>query len=141
MGERTRTSLEPHSNLTRTATERLCELLDERGVGWSGFWVKDMPATQFRFGGMGWTATEHKSGKLYLTSTNLTPEQAIGATLGRGTCHMTMRENIRGYAYLDTYECSECGEQVERGTVMGVSEPPRFCCGCGRKVVDDGKTA
>lgn len=53
----------------------------------------------------------------------------------RKTCHMVLRDDLRGYAYQDTYECDVCGEQIERGTVMGKSEPPRFCCGCGAEVV------
>lgn len=61
----------------------------------------------------------------------------LNATLESGTCHMVLREDIRGHAYQDTYECSECGEDVVRETCMGESEPPRFCPNCGRKVVGE----
>lgn len=62
--------------------------------------------------------------------------QAVEATLGRETCQMTLRDDIRGHAYQDTYECSECGEQVIQETCMGESEPPKFCPNCGREVVE-----
>ena len=82
-------------------------------------------------GGCGWKVTDHDSycpecgGALH--------EYALGAR----TCHMVLREDIRGHAYQDTYECSECGEEVVRETCMGESEPPNYCPNCGRKVVDE----
>ena len=51
-----------------------------------------------------------------------------------GTCHMVLREDIRGHAYQDIYECSECGEEVVRETCMNESEPPNFCPNCGKVV-------
>lgn len=59
------------------------------------------------------------------------------ATPGRGTCRMILRDDIRGHAYQDIYECSVCGEQVIRETYMGESEPPRYCPNCGREVVSE----
>jgi len=53
------------------------------------------------------------------------------ATVGTGTCHITLREDIHDGAYHDVYECSRCGEQMSVGTVMGKSEPPNFCIRCG----------
>lgn len=53
------------------------------------------------------------------------------------TCHMALREDLRGHAFQDTYECDRCGEQVIRETYMGESEPPRFCPNCGRKAVSE----
>ena len=47
---------------------------------------------------------------------------------------MILREDIRGHAYQDTYECSVCGEFVIRETYMDESEPPRYCPNCGREV-------
>lgn len=64
--------------------------------------------------------------------------QAVEVTLGREVCHMTLRDDMRGHAYQDVYECSECGEQVVRETYMGESEQPKFCPSCGREVVADG---
>ena len=52
------------------------------------------------------------------------PEQAIAATLGRGTCHKVL--DFDGAAWI----CSECGEHIG---------PRRwnFCPNCGRKVMDE----
>ena len=72
----------------------------------------------------------------------LTPEQAIEATLGRGTCHV----DVLNTGDCAGYECSEyimhcngCGHEFghvlynEDGDVW-MSEPPNYCPNCGRKV-------
>ena len=62
------------------ATERLCALLDERGV----FWEKGVGGITTCVGD--WCFVEYPNGKLAATcEPTLTPEQAIEATLGRGT--------------------------------------------------------
>lgn len=124
-----------------TATERLRALLDERGVEWKAA-KAPLPVTSWHGAhGFKFTAMNPYGVTDYLlvqTNTldewpHLTPEQAIAATLGRGTCRMCKR---KGYdrEHLHHYECSECGEEVLRSSVMGESEPPRFCPECGRKV-------
>lgn len=62
------------------------------------------------------TATD----ELRLAVYNLTPAQAIEATLGRGTCKLTMN-GTNG-----CFGCSECLENI----------PPlaNFCPNCGREV-------
>ncbi len=50
-------------------------------------------------------------------------EQAIAATLGRGTCSDVSANPLR-------FECSECG-----GLSLDIS--PRFCPCCGREVVSE----
>lgn len=74
-----------------TATERLRQLLDERGVEWSNDFAA-MPRSNYtRFepdSGMLVNMWEN-GGKLGIdasTDYRFTPEQAIDATLGRGTC-------------------------------------------------------
>lgn len=59
------------------------------------------------------------------------------AALGRGTCRMELAdmEDLRGPAFTDIYACSECGGEVMVSTVMGESEPPKWCPNCGRRVV------
>lgn len=71
--------------------------------------------------------------RLFVEMQLATPEQAIEATLGRGTCRMELPD-LRGPAYTDVYVCSECGGEVMVGTVMGVSDVPKWCPWCGRKV-------
>lgn len=66
------------------------------------------------------------------------PEQAIAATLGAGTCHAIISDNLTesegmGDAWAD---CSECGHLLFVLTDLN-SEPPNYCPNCGRKVVDE----
>ena len=61
-----------------------------------------------------------------------TPEQAIAATLGAGTC-----KNMDSDTDAEWFTCSECN------TELRVHEPfdafsIHYCPNCGRKVVDDG---
>ena len=122
-----------------TATERLRQLLDERGVGWrrTPHYSSESMDNETVFCGIGieWLASDHLNGRLGLRALKyeVTPEQAVEATLGRGTCRMTLAD-LRGPAYTDVYECSECGHQTMVYTVMDESEPPRYCPECGRKV-------
>lgn len=127
-----------------TATEELRALLDERGVKWGNIRRDGSESnflTEYQFDDNGGKAVviERAIGgglSVEIHRYNLTPAQAVEATLRRGECHMTLRDDIRGHAYQDTYECSECGEQVTRDTFMGESEPPKFCPNCGREVVE-----
>ena len=116
-----------------TATERLCELLDERGVKYKHrdmfgkhvvHWGSPMVnGAMFTDGGK-WAE---------LVVENPTPEQAIEATLGRGTCHID-------YHFGEWY-CTGCGVMV------GTHDPSSelcidgnaielwsYCPNCGRKV-------
>ena len=123
-----------------TATDELRRMLDERGVEhFDGFectfWGDTVLARRdgscpiYRF-----SATEVADG-VSVHLLRVSPEQAIEATLGRGTCHI----NLLGM----DYQCSGCGE------VVGSADPTdelhidgnaidmwRFCHNCGREVVD-----
>lgn len=133
-----------------TATEKLRRLLDERGVKWRAWdgvhpitvWHDEQCVYEYMERTLLNGAKPHTgevldgTGRLEAVIHVCTPEQAITATLGVGTCHMELTE-LRGPAYTDVYLCSECGEEVMVGTVMGESERPKWCPWCGRKVVDD----
>lgn len=129
-----------------SATERLRAMLGERGVRWediSGFGVA---ATKWRSGdGSPCTALESDKrpllgvpdGKLSVEA-NLTPEQAVEATLGRGTCEILgyddgYDEGVDGemYQYADARHFLSCGHEVY-GSIT-----PKYCPECGRKVVDE----
>ena len=126
-----------------TATERLRELLDERGVEWAApdeSWNQDS-ITYWKVGSIKWVAFESENGTLWLNCnsvTDLTPSQAIAATLGAGTCHD--KGNI------ERFICSECGCRLDlqdddweanMWLDNGVPMVPRFCPNCGVKVVDE----
>lgn len=64
-------------------------------------------------------------------------EQAIAATLGRGTCHAIISDNLNesegmGDAWAN---CSECGHLLFVLTDP-TSEPPNNCPNCGRRIVE-----
>lgn len=60
---------------------------------------------------------------------HLTPEQAIAATLGTGTCHIKPWKMERDTGF---YDCMEC----ECGYVSDVSDWAKwhFCPNCGRRI-------
>ena len=119
---------------SKHSIERLCELLDERNVeyGWDTntvYWDGN--------DGVPWTADLYFGSNLSLFSPRCTPEQVIEATLGRGTCHIRVFDNLaesdgNGDVWL---ECDECHWQMDYAEAP--SMPLKFCPNCGRKVVDN----
>lgn len=131
-----------------TATDELRRMLDERGVEHTD---AEDGHTQHTW----WSDGDHEigasnSGKR-LAVYNLTPEQAIAATLGRGTC----RNVAESDEYSDRpFTCSECGARgpmgngtyhiasswaMEDGTHVFADSWPvwKYCPNCGRKVVGE----
>lgn len=113
-----------------SATERLRALLDERGVEWcdDGYpttctvWVSD---------GIVWHGL-WRDDCIELIA-HLTPEQAVAATLGAGTCHDTSG----GIYSPGHWTCSACGfvsPSIYKLDLMG-SPLYHYCPNCGRKVV------
>lgn len=106
-----------------SATDELRRLLDERGVrhydtpNGTCWGYLEMPL----HGRMYTHYAVEVDDLLCVDSHCLTPEQAIDATLGRGTCHDTALEG-------EWFECSECG------TVRQLIHP-RYCPACGKRVV------
>lgn len=117
-----------------TATEELRRLLDERGVKWMPIaWNPKKETFYHTSDGVGFCADEYTDGVRIYTDATITPEQAIDATLGRGTCHAVfevdaMSEDER----VGEYVCSECGETF--GDVR--DQPPNYCPNCGARVVE-----
>ena len=122
-----------------TATDELRRMLDERGVKWCpSAWDRSTETYWKTADGNGCLATQGET-KLRLSFADyLTPEQAIEATLGRGTCHPVANDNLTesegtGDAWAD---CSECGHPLCVLTDPS-SQMPNYCPNCGAKVVDD----
>lgn len=99
------------SEVRATATDRLRALLDERGVEWrERVYCKHSVTTFWHASGVRWHYRENRFGELRLHADDLTPEQAVEATLGRGECHV-VREQVPmpdGGAR-EKWSCSECG--------------------------------
>lgn len=112
-----------------SAIDELRKLLDERGVKWDGktykeatFWNDDINMA---------VASEGIDGKLWV-SQNLTPAQAVEATLGRGECH-----NVGYYLDQTRFYCSACDYNGwVKHAADGVDRIPAYCPNCGRKVVE-----
>lgn len=124
-----------------TATERVCELLDERGVEHGAL---NSIVTTWTGGVCSWIAIEDKDGlAIAVYRDYLTPEQAIAATLGScsrpcnctngGRTDGTCKNCASGY---DDFSCSECGYQHNSEHGDGDGERWHFCPNCGRRVVD-----
>ena len=138
-----------------TATEELRRMLDYRGVEWKATkGAMDTIWTHWdMFTGHRVHAMDNEDGTVRICGEyDVTPEQAIAATLGscnctngertNGTCHMRLayeEEDADGFIWPDHYECSACGANVNGIMPSYDTEvPPRFCPNCGRKVVGDG---
>lgn len=112
-----------------SATDVLLRLLDERGVEHydgteSTLW--DYEQTSDSTGCYRCSADEIRDGFVNVWMHHLTPQQAIDATLGRGTCR-----DVGRYAFV----CSECGwASDEPHHVLG-GFWPKYCPECGRAVV------
>ena len=111
-----------------SATERLSALLTERGVEWRG----GLPSETIVSEPIDALCVERPDGRMHVYFRSyLTPEQAVAATLGAGTCHI----DLVGYTEReDRYQCRSCGwsMSVRRGTWPRLG----YCPNCGRKVVE-----
>ena len=113
------------------ATDKLRRMLDERGVEWrpSGDYYCKNVITHWNTGSIHWTAFELECEEnlcLNCTSTtDLTPAQAIEATLGPETCHDI---GDRG-----DFRCSSCLVEWQDANNHNF----RFCPSCGAKVVGE----
>ena len=118
-----------------SATERLRALLTERGVEWWQSantlgcvftrWYSPLFGDEV-------CAMENGEEGLVLFDHFVTPEQAIAATLGRGTCHNAAP------SYLD-FLCSECGfvHYHSDENDSGDGNEWHYCPSCGAEVVDE----
>ena len=116
-----------------TATERLRQLLDERGVEWSDLDTRTGEpsdyVTDWNVPDAGWAVAREIGGYLSYTwvmGERPTPEQAVEATLGRGTCHVAYKHPE--YPCSDDEICSECGASFYCYAEVN------FCPTCGRRV-------
>nr|AHF24260.1 hypothetical protein [uncultured bacterium Contig1770] len=139
-----------------SATDRLRELLDERGVEWKEhrhtlagsmaiqretLWSKPIDNTNGRPIPHIYhcRATEMGDGRLFLEAQSVTPEQAIEATIGGGDVrdevHIARLSN--GFQCDGSvWRCCKCGAFFTNYTDLTTHHKPRFCPNCGAKVVE-----
>lgn len=127
-----------------TATDELRRMLDERGVEYfkheDGEPLRklekaDEPATSWHMGGASVCAVPIEGSDLFdLWIDHCTPEQAIDATLGRGTCEV--EESWRGESEMVEYRCTACDEYIAVEVVKPYgAQRPNYCPNCGRRCV------
>lgn len=129
-----------------TATDELCRMLDERGVKWSATVgaIGTIWTHWDAFNGQRIHAMDNDDGTVEIFDQwNLTPAQAIAATLGTGTCRKvylveTSDELIESWfpfgLYLHREAAEDCAEALRReddGVLC-------FARVSELKVVDDG---
>lgn len=135
-----------------SATECVCELLDERGVEYRTYGTTDR--TWFEVGNISWFVIERENGNLTADAVFLTPEQVISVTLGDvprlphfwthdGTCHNASKVmDEHGQA---RFACSECGAWIDSRMLWNPEyrngESPwvrdcklNYCPNCGRRI-------
>ena len=123
-----------------SAIEELHRMLDERGVEYEETYGITLWTGA---DGCAYTAIEMvplsmKPSKKLMVRRILTPEQAIEATLGRGTCTADetdtwecVRDDLGNYGKtmnVHVMECTECGHTYEH-----VNGDYEYCPRCGRK--------
>lgn len=119
-----------------TATDRLRALLDERGVEWQSkpeLIISGIEkGTEFDAAdGRLVRAVEALDGTICLS--HITPEQAIAATLGAGTCVPVLDSERDNQPYLKPrFVCSECGCQLTESRLGKVWQ--NYCPNCGRRI-------
>lgn len=127
-----------------SATDELRAMLDKRGVEWTNpnSCLRD-EMTSWVANGFDYDAFEVPDGTLVLTAAyqdDLTPEQAIAATLGAGTCEDLGGTDANGR---DVFNCSRCGCVLSLYDIDGsnnlctsfIFDYPHFCPECGARVV------
>ena len=107
-----------------TETDELRRILDERGVEHHDHDHSNECVTEWSNGGRRDARYEEwNSGTVRFDASNITPEQAVAATLGTETCNMMYNE-LAGVS-----RCESCGWRAN-------GKPTNFCPNCGRKVED-----
>lgn len=119
-----------------SATEKLRALLDERGIMHkTDTFVIDadhgkVKETAWVIGNSHYVYQEYRN-RTVLTSTPITPEQAVAATLWRGTCEI---ETTESWLPAERYHrCKHCGAFFAVLDASG-DIPPCVCPNCGKAV-------
>lgn len=132
-----------------TATDELRRLLDERGVEWGAEESELDHVTTWNANGGQAMFYESKTTNPNLLQVNyydLTPEQAVEATLGMGTCRVVRKpvsysddwkESLEAAGVVEVYTptCSECGAYIEPPSEFTAGW--NYCPNCGRRIEVD----
>ena len=124
-----------------TATDTLRAMLDERGVRYTKAAAAEGVLLVVEISGEQYFILVRDNGAgIEMWSRYFTPEQAIAATLGTGTCEADETETIKCWVkckdepstehmdFIHVMECTECGHTYEH-----VNGDYEYCPRCGRK--------
>ena len=117
-----------------TPIEELCARLDELEIKHKNYGYKSHVWWEGK-DSVDWHAENRSSVKdpYVIVDAVITPEQAIAATVGVGTCHVELShsyETAEGAKWFFELSCHTLNEWPEQ-------EPPSFCPHCGAKVVSE----
>lgn len=110
-----------------TATEQLRAMLDERGVEYTTVDGEHVKETCWPYMGelmAAFAEFDNGTTRFACDTWCFTPQQAIAATLGAGTCKRVM-DSLDPFTQ---WVCNQCGHPLDASD--------KFCSGCGKKVVD-----
>ena len=127
-----------------TATDELRKLLDERGVEYykheDGEPLRELhegrdDATSWRVGGANVCAVPFDDYTFDLWIDHATPEQAIAATLGSGTCEYAIKDNMNetegmGDVWIECSACHCAFDYYADEWLMNM----HYCPNCGARV-------
>ena len=114
--------------------ERLCTLLDERGVEYK--YLDYEVIWESEFGCRCMAFRRYLNNNVDLSIAAVTPNEAVNLTLGREGCIMYACDGGFANTNLPVWQCS-CGAFTTQYTDMTTFHKPRYCPNCGRAVVDD----
>ncbi len=113
-----------------SSTKILRRLLDERGVEYDTDDEDGCEFTEWVANGLEWEADSRGELVSLMPVMLITPEQAIAATLGAGTCKLERADWDDGTCTWGCI-CTACDAHLEHETGIGYN----FCPICGAKVV------
>ena len=115
-----------------TANEKLREMLDRRGIGYT---KRASEVIDYECEGVTYRAFGIDGGIRIKNITPISPSTAVDMTLGRETCHMVLKDDHEEYgeAFFVWWECDECGFTTPYTLDM---KEIHYCPNCGRRVVE-----
>lgn len=124
-----------------TSTDELRAKLDELGIEHRSRSYGYKDHVWWEGGdGVGWHAENRQSidGSYVKVDAVLTPEQAVAATVGAGTCKGEIDTDYFE-CKLTTFKCHSCGwsgivDDGYAGYSFGDTDMPRYCPNCGRRI-------
>ena len=119
-----------------SVTDELRRLLDEHGIEHYDHDHRDVRVTEWDNGGKRDARYEEwSSGTVRFDASNVTAEQAIAATVGRGTCRFNVvfyKDFATPRQHGNICKCDACGYQHLYGLIIDARF--KYCPNCGARI-------